>query len=152
MLGLKVLLERMALPFVINLTTSMPAGIYRIRPVRVLERGMLVLFSLPGEIEAALNEREWFKKNLPLIKPVGALPGDEVCVSRQLRVNGQGSGAVSTTDFQGKPLGSKKGCYLVSSRAFLPISRHSEHSFDGRYFGEIHQDAILGEAIPVVTW
>ena len=151
MIGLKALSGQIAFPFVLNLSLSMPSGVYRISPVSELQRGMLVLFRLPRGVREPLAERAWLK-DMPLLKPVAALPGDAVCVNRRVTVNGQEFGEVSVSDSSGKPLSSVKGCYTVSRDMFLPLSTHSKRSFDGRYFGEIRQYLILGQARPVVTW
>jgi len=140
------------LPFVLTLSASMPRGLYRIVSAPCLRYGMLVLFVLPPETAAELQDREWLKKETPLIKPVAALPGDVVCIGNAVSINGLEQGKVYISDFQGKPLRSPNGCFTVPGQAFLPLSTHSERSFDGRYFGQIPQNAIIGEAIPVFTW
>lgn len=152
MLGLKALSGQIAFSLVLNLSTSMPAGVYRIIPARQLQRGMLVLFSLPDKAKRPLVNREWLNMDMPLLKPVAAIPGDAVCVNKMVVVNGRELGGVFTSDSRGRPLTAGKGCYVVSENAFLPLSLHSAHSYDGRYFGEVSQESILGEAVPVVTW
>lgn len=152
LVGLKTLGALIPNPFVMNLSASMPKGVYRIMPVRGIGRGMLVLFVLPEDIKLPLRGRDWFREDLPLIKPVAALPGDIVCTRGTVKVNGKRQGKVYKSDYLGRRLTSRRGCITVSAKSFVPLSTHSKRSFDGRYFGEVPQDSILGEAVPVFTW
>src|SRR5437870_5478632 len=58
----------------LNVTPSLPLGLYRIAPVtQPLHRGDLVTFTLP----VPLRLHRWLGS---FTKPVAGLPGDEVCV------------------------------------------------------------------------
>ncbi len=153
LVGLKVFFCLFPLPIVLSLSASMPRGFYLIVPVKALRRESAVAFPIPQTIYQALQGREWLKKDAPLLKPIGALPGDSVCVhDHEITINGMSRGAVFKSDYQGLPLPRLRGCFVVSPNAFFPLSTHTARSFDGRYFGEMSQSELIGEAVPILTW
>ena len=138
---------------VLNLTASAPRGLYRITPLTGLTPGKLVLFSLSTDTLTTFRDRSWFHPELPLLKPVGALPGDRVCMSdTSVTINGKRRGDIARVDSNSVPLPHARGCFFVDDGYFLPLSTYSDHSFDGRYFGEVSQSLIIGEATQIFTW
>jgi conjugative transfer signal peptidase TraF len=156
--GVLVLAVRLAWPvfgvaLLINTTASEPYGLYRIRPRSGYARRMLVLFPVPADVESLLSERGWLARGLPLLKGVGAVPGDRVCVSDDsVTVNGERVGPVFDRDSAGRPLPVIRGCETVAAGRFWPLSRYTAKSFDGRYIGAQPLAAIVGEAVPVWTF
>lgn len=137
---------------VINLSASMPRGIYRIVPFTTPERGLLIAFNVPEATLHELGERAWLKTDAPLIKPIAGLPGDSVCISdTDVQINGKAVGPVFATDFQGRPLPRFRGCFTVQARHVFPLSTFAERSFDARYFAAIAQHRIIGAAIPILS-
>jgi conjugative transfer signal peptidase TraF len=156
--GVLVLAVRIAwpvfgVPLLINTTASEPYGLYRIRPRPEYGRGTLVLFPVPTSVESLVSERGWLARGLPLLKGVGAIPGDRVCVSDDsVTVNGERVGPVFDRDSAGRPLPVIRGCETVAISRFWPLSPYAAKSFDGRYMGAQPLAVIVGEAVPVWTF
>jgi conjugative transfer signal peptidase TraF len=139
----------------INATDSEPTGIYRILPSRSAElsRGALVIFPIPQPFESLVVGRGWEKKGVPLIKSIGAIEGDEVCVRDTIfEINGTPVGPVASVDRAGLPLPKLRGCFRIEAGYFLPVSTYSARSFDGRYMGPQPLSVITGEAKPLWTF
>ena len=135
---------------VINLSASMPRGVYRIVPFTTPERGMLIAFNVPEATLHELGQRTWLKKDAPLIKPIAGLPGDSVCISdTDVQINGKAVGPVFAADFQGRPLPRLRGCFTVQVGYVFPLSTYAERSFDGRYLGPTLLNLTTGQAFAV---
>ena len=143
------------IPIVINPTVSEPQGFYRIvaHTAQDYRRGMMVVFPVPGPFRSLVYGRGWLKAGVPLMKNIGALAGDQVCVREDhFEVNGKTQGPVSNVDRTGAALPRLRGCFLIGAGDFFPMSRNHERSFDGRYMGAQPLSAITGEARPLWTF
>jgi len=135
-----------------NPSPSMPEGFYNLSYPTTIERGMSVLFPVPEEWYPLFYGRGFLKEKAPLIKYVGAVEGDEVCVvNKSLFINKQNNGLIFDTDSQGLSLPKvlPKGCTMVEPGFFLPIGLANQKSLDGRYIGFIKSDSIIGETKPL---
>jgi conjugative transfer signal peptidase TraF len=140
-------------PLLFNTTASEPYGLYRIRPRPEYTRGTLVLFPVPASFASLVSERGWLARGLPLLKGVGAVPGDQVCISDEaVTVNDERMGPVFDRDSAGRPLPVIRGCETVAAGRFWPLSQYMAKSFDGRYMGAQPLAAIIGEAVPIWTF
>jgi conjugative transfer signal peptidase TraF len=144
----------------LNVTASMPVGIYRLAPVPLtgLQRGMLVAICAPlkaaqlGRRRAYLSGGPCAGDTEPLLKMVVAIAGDNVSTSKSgITVNGRllrDSKPVSV-DSLGRKL---KPCPLGSHR-LRPhqIWLYADHakSWDSRYWGPIEN--VLATVIPLAT-
>jgi len=139
--------------YYINLTPSEPLGIYKkILFDGKLKKGELVIFKVPDAAKVYVYGRGWLKKEMPLLKEVRGIAGDQYTISSDgLLINGDHVGQVSTQDSQGKPLPKLRGRFVIKTGYFLPISTYSKKSFDGRYFGVVSVKSIIGKAIPFWT-
>lgn len=136
--------------FILNYTASMPLGIYQRVPIHTWRHGMVVVITPSPSNKALFASRGWLMKTGVLIKPIGALPGDQVCIHKDtVTVNGKIVGPVFANDSHGFPLPVVRGCFVLPQGTVFPLSAYSAHSFDGRYFGAIPMTQILGEARPV---
>jgi conjugative transfer signal peptidase TraF len=147
--------------FRLNLTGSLPLGLYRTMP-GPLVRGSLVLLCLPPHVAAFARARGYLPRGggcpggvLPVGKPVLALPGDTVAVTVSgLRVNGipvPNSRALAT-DHGGRrlprlPLRSQ----VVGPGTLWVVSAYARTSFDSRYFGPVVLAAVRSYLRPVWT-
>lgn len=126
-----------------NYTPSIPIGLYRIdsRPWRKDDR---VAVKPSTYLEAALVEAQVLEPGRLLLKRVVAIGGDEVCrQADRVSVNGVEVAVARSTDTAGQPLPSWRGCRrLDASEVFL--LGEIPASFDGRYFGAISADQIVG--------
>ncbi len=153
----------------LNISPCLPLGVYRLKSVpssSEWKRGMLVEFCPPetNVVIAFARGRGWLGTNsgecpggvLPLIKQVGALPGDVVDVEPAgIRVNGHmiGNSAVVARSKAGsriphQPFGSQK----LAPGEFFAVATHSAAAFDSRYFGPVPESLVSARLTPVLTW
>lgn len=139
---------------VYNATESEARGWYLTRPVtRPLAQGELVVFPVPLHVVPLVAERRWLPPGVPLLKRVGAVAGDPVCVDTALRIRGEVIGPVPSADAAGRPLpASRRGCFMVAPGYVFPIGRARASSFDGRHFDEIPVRAVGATAVPLWTF
>jgi type IV secretory pathway protease TraF len=106
---------------------------------------MLVLTPVPASVQP------WRSRWTPLLKPVAALAGEEVCVHQgELWVAGQGYGPIYL-EAEGKPLPQFDGCHVVPEGAVLLASTQPK-SLDGRYFGMTPMAELTAQAVPLWVW
>lgn len=158
-LALVVLMVRLLWPtfgpeLIFNYTHSEPYGVYKLERVNYQpRRGAMVAFPVPEQFRELVTERGWVNPGHPLMKGIGALEGDEVCVTdTELRINGKIIGPVFMVDSQGRAMPSVRGCMTIKAGEFFPLSTFTEKSFDGRYIGPQPLAVILGELEPVWTF
>ena len=148
----------------LNLTSSMPIGIWRLQqPVQPNEslRGQVALFCPPDSgIFRRAKERGILRSGscegsfMPLLKEVVGLPGDVVeYVDGGYSVNGR---RVANSRIQPLDLGFKPAFYshlVVPDGYVWLMSSYSAQSFDSRYFGPVERSRIYAyaDAILVLT-
>ena len=87
----------------------------------------------------------------PMVKQVGALPGETVSLSGgRFRVDGRDMGplTVLSADSQGRPLGAFPTPYTLKAGEFWLVS-HPEKGFDSRYFGPVRRTDITHTAVAI---
>jgi len=152
LLGCAGLLAR--LPIRINLSPSMPAGVYWIAsgpervPTQRVVRGDIVTVCLPTTVAAMGTARGYLPRHgrcadgqSPVGKPVVAVGGDVVTVdSNGVVVNGQRipQSAALSQDKVGRALARvPNGRYPVLTGQAWLVSAYSGRSWDSRYWGPI---------------
>ena len=104
-----------------NPSPSAPIGWYRLRPDTYAHRGDLVAALTPESGAALALERDYLPPNIPLIKTVWAVSGQEVC-----HVDGQ-------VLVQGRPaLHLHRLWRLLHRRTGLRLAKQGRHRCDGR--------------------
>lgn len=132
-----------------NVSASAPRGLYAVRPGASLERGDMVVAWMPEPVRKLAAARHYLPANVPLVKRVAALPGDYVCArDARLRVRDALVALRRAQDGAGRPLPWWQGCRTLAPREYL-LLMPAAASFDGRYFGPVDADAILGKAVPL---
>lgn len=139
-----------------NPSDSVPRGWYRIGRMKSadsLHVGSIVLAQLPAEVAAFAARRGYLPGGVPILKRIGALSPQSVCVREQVvRVDGVVVAKVRTHDGLQWSLQAWPQCRsLVVGELFL-LSDTNPASFDSRYFGPIAASAVLGVAQPLWTW
>jgi conjugative transfer signal peptidase TraF len=145
----------------LNLTGSLPLGLYRAAP-GPLVRGSLVLVCLPPRVAGFARARGYVPRGglcpggiLPVGKPVLALPGDTVTVTANgLRVNGvpMPNSLALATDHWARPLPRlASGPQVVRPGTLWVVSTYARTSFDSRYFGPVALAAVRSCLRPVWT-
>jgi conjugative transfer signal peptidase TraF len=136
--------------FVWNASASAPIGLYLVRPDTAPGRGELVVVRVPVRVQALAVRRRYLPANVPLVKHVGAIPGDTVCATGAvITVNGLLSARRRVRDGLQRPMPWWSGCHAVRRGDVLLLSGNIPDSFDGRYFGLSSAADIVGLARPL---
>lgn len=139
---------------VYNASESVPVGWYRIEavadPVSLLHVGSIVLTRLPAEPAALAAQRGYLPAHIPLLKRVGAVSPQHVCVGDgQVRIDGEPVAAVLRADRLGRVMPSWDGCRMLVAGEIFLLSNTHPGSFDSRYFGPIDASLAMGLALPI---
>jgi conjugative transfer signal peptidase TraF len=138
---------------VYNPSDSVPRGWYRIAPADSLHAGSIVLARLPAEAAAVAAQRGYLPAGIPLLKRVGAVAPQRVCVEgRSVRIDGVQVAFAKWADGHGRPLPVWQHCRSLSDGELFLLSATNPASFDSRYFGPVAADAVIGSAHPLWTW
>ena len=141
-----------------NPSDSVEVGWYRIDPLdhrtssppRRLEVGSIVLVPLPAEAAALAAQRGYLPTRIPLLKRVGAVAPQEVCIADgKVHIDGVPSAAVLSADRWGRPLPSWQQCHRLRHGELFLLSVTNPASFDSRYFGPVSAASVIGVARPV---
>ena len=141
-----------------NPSDSVEVGWYRIDPLdhrtssppRPLSVGSIVLVPLPAEAAALAAQRGYLPTRIPLLKRVGAVAPQEVCIADgKVHIDGVPSAAVLSADRWGRPLPSWQQCRRLEPGELFLLSVTNSASFDSRYFGPVSTSAVIGVAHPV---
>ena len=133
-----------------NPSDSISVGWYRIAPPDAPRVGSIVLTMLPPDAAALAAQRGYLPARVPLLKRVGAVAPQEVCVASGIvRIDGVPSAAVLPADRWGRPLPSWQQCRRLEPGELFLLSVTNPASFDSRYFGPVSTSAVIGVARPV---
>ncbi len=133
-----------------NASGSAPIGLYLIE-AGVPEIGDFALVELGPALEKFIAGRRYLPADIPLLKRVAALPGDEVCrKSEAIFINEIYVAEAQISDSSGRKLPHWSGCFTLRSSEFFLLNDH-EKSLDGRYFGATKSEDVIGVAIPLWT-
>nr|WP_255485027.1 S26 family signal peptidase [Acidovorax sp. JMULE5] len=137
---------------VYNPTDSVARGWYLIGPPVALHVGSIVLVRLPADVAAFAAQRGYLPKGVPILKRIGAVAPQSVCV-REQTVHIDGAAMTTTLAHDGKhrPLQPWGQCRVLKDGELFLLSDVQPASFDSRYFGPIDASAVLGNAQPIWT-
>lgn len=115
-----------------------------------LEVGSIVLTTLPPEAAALAAQRGYLPAHIPLLKRVGAVAPQHVClIADQVRIDGVLVATVLPADRMGRPLPSWRQCRQLRPGELFLLSTTNPASFDSRYFGPVSASAVIGIAHPL---
>jgi conjugative transfer signal peptidase TraF len=138
--------------FVWNASASVPIGFYRIDfggPFLVSD---LVAVDPPDLLATFLAERAYLPKGVLLLKRILAVSGQTVCRNKlTISVDGGVVGEALERDRAGRDLPDWQGCRRIPVGAVFLMNRQVQDSLDGRYFGLVSTDHIIGRAVPLWT-
>ncbi|MCG8991701.1 S26 family signal peptidase [Laribacter hongkongensis] len=141
-----------------NPSDSVALGWYRVDPLgrkpgslpRPLFVGSIVLTALPPDAAALAAQRGYLPARVPLLKRVGAVAPQTVCVFDALVwIDGVPVATVLPADRLGRPLPSWRQCRQLRPGELFLLSVTNPVSFDSRYFGPVSAAAVIGVARPV---
>jgi conjugative transfer signal peptidase TraF len=136
-----------------NASASVPIGLYGVRRVGKIAVGILVVATAPRPLATFLAARGYLPIGVPLIKPVLALTGQSVCRDGlRITVDRIAVGEALAHDSRGRRLPVWRGCRAIAPSQVFLMNPRERASFDGRYFGLLPVSAIIGRAIPVLTF
>ncbi|EJW09552.1 Type IV secretory pathway, protease TraF [Rhodovulum sp. PH10] len=136
--------------FVWNVSASVPIGLYAVHPARDLAVTDLVVAMPPEPLATDLADRGVLPKGVSLIKRVLALPGQTVCrTGLEIVVDALAMGRALEHDRQGRPLPVWSGCRVLRTGEVFLMNWDEPLSFDGRYFGPLPVDSVVGRATPI---
>ncbi|OJZ06360.1 S26 family signal peptidase [Variovorax sp. 67-131] len=140
---------------VYNPSDSVPVGWYRVGPLdhgassqpRPLSVGSIVLTRLPADAAALAAQRGYLPARIPLLKRVGAVAPQHVCIFDALVwIDGVPVAAVLAADRLGRTLPSWPQCRRLGPGELFLLSVTNPASFDSRYFGPVNASAVIGVA------
>ncbi|PBB90278.1 peptidase S26 [Mesorhizobium sp. WSM3864] len=135
-----------------NASASAPRGLYLIDSDGPPAVGDLVAVNAPEPLAAFLADRGYLPKGVPLLKHILATSGQSVCRSGlTITVDGAVAGMALQRDRAGRALPVWTGCRRVATGEVFLMNRQVRDSLDGRYFGLIPTDRIIGRALPLWT-
>lgn len=145
--------------FRVNLTASLPLGLYRVSPA-----GSLAVVCLRGEPARLAGERAYVplgacpSRLAPLMKRVVAQAGDQVIVTAEgVIVNGRmlPESVPMATDSRGPPMPALTAtaayAHRLAAGELWLSSGYNAGSFDSRYFGPVTADQVRERLAPVWT-
>ena len=135
-----------------NVSASVPTGLYLIRGNQNIHVGERVAIEPPPELRRLLAERGYLPVRVPLLKRVAAVSGQRVCrFSHGVTIDGALVGVARSFDRHGRKLPAWFGCHRIKTGEIFVMNPSAPNSFDGRYFGMLSADHVIGRATPIWT-
>jgi len=146
----------------LNLTASMPVGLWWMTGTVEPRRGDAVMVCLPVDVAITAFLRGYIGAGdcagdrESLLKPVAALFPDVVTVTAEgITVNQTPipNSVAWPLDHEYRPLDAiPPGQYPVAPGTAWIVGSHDARSFDSRYFGAVPLSAMTATAHPILTW
>lgn len=148
--GITLLGLTMAFPpaprLVWNASASVPIGLYAVTPGAPVDVGDMVIARVPDPWRMMAAERRYIPANVPLVKRVAAVAGDEICaLGKEVFINGAWVVERSVADAKGRPMPRWSGCVRLRGRQLFLLMPDKPGSFDGRYFGVTEGGLVVGK-------
>jgi conjugative transfer signal peptidase TraF len=138
--------------FIWNASASVPIGLYRVKSERRVSVADLVAIMPPAPVAGFMVQHGYIGRGVPLLKRVAALPGQQVCrIGSAVTVDGMPLGAALDRDRRGRQLPVWQGCRRITNGELFLMNCGVRDSFDGRYFGPVAAQTVIGRATPIYT-
>jgi signal peptidase I len=132
----------------INVSSSLPRGVYWLIGTGEITKGDIVIFNIPKKSEKYIHGRKYLKKDVKkLLKKVVATEKENIFrIDDKLYINGKFHSYIKSKDSNGRNLP------YLSTRDLQPKSNEffvlgiNPNSFDSRYFGAIKRSDIESKA------
>lgn len=137
---------------VLNTTASAPLGFYWLSR-QTPQVGDLALVRPPPALARWMARRGYLPMNVPLIKRVSAVEGQIVCGGYgRVQIDGRMVAKVLSRDHLHRPLNAFGGCRRLGKAELFLLNSDTPDSLDGRYFGPLPRQAVIGRLHPIWTW
>jgi conjugative transfer signal peptidase TraF len=138
--------------FLINVTPSLPQGIYLTSPPKSVAIGDVVFFPQSAVLDQEFVRRAYVPANAFLLKPVAAVEGQHVCVREgAVFIDGHLFSHLQGHDRAGRIMAPYPICRaLAPGEIWAAVS--DDQSLDSRYFGPVPASAIAGKARALWTY
>ncbi|WP_095084950.1 S26 family signal peptidase [Mesorhizobium sophorae] len=137
--------------FIWNASASVATGLYRVEIHRIGVSDIAVVMP-PKPLADLLAQRGYLPNGVPLLKHVLALAGAIVCrKGTAIVTHGVTLGHARERDSRGRSLPVWHGCRTIADDEVFLMNWNSADSFDGRYFGPLPLNSIIGRAVPIWT-
>ena len=138
---------------VYNASASVPIGWYGVAEPEPVSVGDLVIARAPIRAETLLAERGYLAAGVPILKFVAARAGQRVCRRDEaVTIDDLVVALARDRDGVGRELPRWNGCRVLGLGEVFLLNTASPDSFDGRYFGPVSTNSIIGKATPLWTW
>ena len=135
-----------------NASASAPIGLYAVHPAGPLAIADLIVARPPKPLAQWLAARGYLPEGALLIKRVAALPGQNVCrADLTISVDGDAVAEANARDHAGRDLPNWSRCFTLGPGDVFLLNWDHPDSLDGRYFGALPVDAVVGRAQPIWT-
>ncbi|TIX93093.1 S26 family signal peptidase [Rhizobium sp. P44RR-XXIV] len=146
------LLPQSSTLFIWNASASVPIGLYRVTSERRFSVADLVAMMPPAPLADFMVQHGYIARGVPLLKRIAALPGQQVCrIGSAVTVDGTPLGDALDRDRRGRQLPVWHGCRRVADDEIFLMNCSVQDSFDGRYFGPVAAQSVVGRATPIYT-
>lgn len=130
-----------------NASPSSPTGLYLIGAPDDAALDDMVIAWPPEDARRLGAARHYIPYNVPLVKRVAAVGGDEVCAAGEaVFVNGRLEALRRSHDPAGRTMPWWTGCERLREGELLLLNSGANTAFDGRYFGVTRPSQIIGTA------
>lgn len=140
--------------FYVNVTSSLPQGLYVRVPRGEISKGDYIVYEPTEEVKKIIVSNGWGEGKHDFLKKVGAVAGEKYSIDGEtlaFEIGGKYIGQVYEKDNAGNELPKLRGKYEVSEGYVLPVAT-SARSFDGRYSGTIAKSRIKAKVVPILIW
>lgn len=138
----------------INPTPSAPKGLYLIEKFQKnnVKKGDYIIIPVPESYRNLVVARRYLAPDIPLLKQIVALEGDQICIKKtQVFINGRYKATALKVDSRGRKMPQLSGCFTLKSDQFFALMP-ANNSLDSRYFGALEFKNIIGIAYPLWLW
>lgn len=149
--AVRLVFEGLSEIFYLNVTSSLPRGLYMKIPSKEFIRGDYIIYEPTEEVKALIVKNDWGDGNHDFLKKVGAVSGEKFSINADtliFEIEGEYIGKVFEKDNVGHELPKLRGEFEVPQDCVLPIAT-SARSFDGRYSGVISNKKIKAKVMPI---
>ena len=140
--------------FYVNVTSSLPQGLYVRVPSQEIKTGDYIVYEPSEEVKKIIVRNGWGEGKYDFLKKVGAVSGEKYSIDNEtlaFEIGGKYFGQVYEKDTAGNELPKLRGKFKVPQGYILPVAT-SARSFDGRYSGAIEISRIKAKVVPIFLW